>query len=308
MVFSLTAGNIHGLPYPLDLHFSPFSRIPRHAQRTESVAARVLAIKPDVAVFQEVWTDGDVERLTARFGAAGYTVHPPPDTRFPRAGGLCACAGGGWQVDSNCFEEYITNPPAASSDARSHKGVQIVKLRRGSDRLTVLNTHLQSQYPPKTYADVRRAQIERLTAVAAREAEPGVPLIAVGDFNTYPYPSDSEAYRAMATGPWMDLTKEARAACGCETNYDSTSPKKMEGWIDYVLAHRDEQVNILAEISLLRNRSIDNPYSDHHGLHATIAATMRNGALLSLAAAAAILARPATRREWLMAIGALIAR
>ena len=309
MDFSLTSWNIHGLPYPLDLHFWPFSRIPRHGERAEAIAARVLTSHPDVCVFQEVWTDQDVERFTQRFKSAGYTVSPPPRTRFPRSGGLLTCVASGWQVLDARFEEYITNPGPANSDARSHKGVQVVKVQKGAERLVVLNTHLQSQYPPKHfYADIRKAQIERLTEVATKEYESDrdAALLAVGDFNTYPYPSDADAYLAMSTGKWRDLTSEARAECGCETNYDSVHPTEMEGWIDYVLAYQSG-VDVRAEISLMRNTSIDNPYSDHHGLHANVSITRAAREGVAATIAAWLCTQPTTRREWLTGLATIAA-
>jgi endonuclease/exonuclease/phosphatase family metal-dependent hydrolase len=305
MELTLTSWNVHGLPYPFDRHFWPFSRIPRYRVRIDAIATEVLTVSPDIAVFQEVWKEGSAQHLCDRFRKVGYTAFGPPPGGFFLKGGLVTCVAGAWHVIEEKFIEYQTTPPAASSDARVHKGIQVVRLRRGDQPLTVVNTHLQSQYPPKRYADIRRAQIEFLTDHAQTLAQPGMPLLAVGDFNTYPYPSDNDVYRAISTGSWLDLTKEARAACGCETNYDPSHPTEMEGWIDYFLAYRDRSLGVSADVTLMRNRSIDNPFSDHHGLYGRVSINPATERITLGLAASAMLARPTTRREWLCAVGAV---
>jgi endonuclease/exonuclease/phosphatase family metal-dependent hydrolase len=134
-------------------------------------------------------------------------------------------------------------------------------------------------------------------------------MLAVGDFNTYPYPSDASVYTHISDGrPWLDLTREARARCGCETNFDSTHKGKMDGWIDYLLAYADPAVRVGADISLLTNRAIDDPYSDHQCLRAEVTIETVPSAALALGVAAWALSSSQTRREWLGMCGAAIAR
>jgi len=305
MQLTLTTWNVHGLPYPFDRHFWPFSRIPRYKVRIDAIATEVLTVSPDIALFQEVWKEGSAQRLCDRFKEAGYLTYRPPRGGFLLKGGLVTCVKSAWHVIDETFIEYRTSPPAASSDVRVHKGIQAVQLQQGDQRLTVVNTHLQSQYPPESYAKVRLAQIAFLSQHAQTLAQPGVPLLAIGDFNTYPYPSDAEVYAALSSGSWLDLTKEARAACGCETNYDPAHPTEMEGWIDYVLAYRDRSLDVSADVTLIRNRSIDNPFSDHHGLFARVSTAPRAPVTLGLIGSA-MLMRRSTRREWLSAVGAVL--
>jgi len=305
---SLVSWNLHGLPYPFDLHLNPFDKAPRHRKRIENVTELVLKLSPDLVALQEVWIPGDIVSIMNSFRAAGYEVLEPPGKRFPRPGGLIIGVNTrrDWTVeDPGSFIEYTAS---ADVDARSHKGFRAVRIRRkASERLILINTHLQSQYPPKSYAEVRKSQITQMSREAARlaMANPEVPLLACGDFNTYPYPADQGVYTGFSESPWLDLTRETRVACGCETNFNSNG-KGMDGWIDYVLAHGNPRFDFRAEIDLLANRSIDEPFSDHQGLLARINIGERIATRLIGVGAFASVPRISSRRDWLSSLCAAV--
>lgn len=310
MDLDIVSWNVHGLPWPLDLHWLPFDRTPRHGERVANILAHLhtLRPRPDIVAFQEVWRDDDAARI--KFALSGYHVVESRNAPIVRPTGLLTCIRQDrWEVVDAISTEY---PTGADVDAKSHKGFHMVTLRdrTTSEPLMFINTHLQSQYAkhgPKTYPEVRIAQIRAMTA-AAKKKPTGVPLLASGDFNTYPYPSDRDVYRHISDGaPWIDLTKQARAACGCETNFDSDLPTDKDGWIDYLLWYSDPTLRSEANIRLIVNRRIDDPYSDHQGLRAHVRITPP-AVLPALSTIGLVLVtQRSTRRQWLMSVAAVAA-
>jgi endonuclease/exonuclease/phosphatase family metal-dependent hydrolase len=311
MELDVVSWNVHGLPRPLDTHWLPSDPAPRHAERVANVVGRVrgLVPKPDVVAFQEVWRDDDAGRI--KTGLDDYHVVESPNAPFVRPTGLLTCVRRSrWDVIDATTTEYSQ---AASVDAHSRKGFQLLTLRdrATAEPLMFLNTHLQSQYAKsgfKTYQGVRSSQIAEMTTEAARRKLPGVPLIAAGDFNTYPYPSDRAVYQHLADGaPWVDLTKQARAACGCETNFDSDHPADKDGWIDYVLWYSDPTLASQASVRLMSNRRIDDPYSDHQGLRAHVSIAAQKALPAAATVALALVTRSSARRNWMIGMAALLA-
>jgi endonuclease/exonuclease/phosphatase family metal-dependent hydrolase len=306
---SVVSWNVHGLPRPFDLHFLPWDRSPHHGERVRHILERVGSLRPqpDLIFLQEVWRDDDAAAIKS---LAGYTACEVPNGPIMRPTGLLTLVRGErWRVLSSDPYFYLRS---ANTDTRGKKGLLLTKLQdRDGRKITVINTHLQSQYATsgeKTYPEIRASQIATLTEKAEDAAAAGVPMFACGDFNTYPYPSDARVYTHIADGrPWIDLTREARARCGCETNFDSTHKGKMDGWIDYVLAYSDPTLQVRADISLLANRAIDDPYSDHQGLHANVTIEAHFSPL-ALAVTACALSSSSTRREWLALCGSAIGR
>jgi len=302
---SIVTWNVHGLPRPFDLHVLPWDRSPHHDERVRNVLRRVGGVlpQPDVIAFQEVWRDDDAAAIKR---LPGYTTCEAPNAPIMRPTGLLTLVRSEqWTVLSSDAYFYLQS---ANTDTRGKKGLLLTKLQhRDGQKMTVINTHLQSQYSmsgKKTYPEIRASQIAMLTKKARDAAVSGIPLLAVGDFNTYPYPSDANVYTDLSDGrPWVDLTAEARSRCGCETNFDSTRNGKMDGWIDYLLAYADPGVRVRADISLLTNRMIDDPYSDHQGLHGNMTIETAPAAALALGIAASALSASHTRREWLAMCG-----
>jgi endonuclease/exonuclease/phosphatase family metal-dependent hydrolase len=306
MQLCVLSWNVHGLPRPLDLHFLPWDKTPRHGERVRSVLARIASLtpQPDIVAFQEVWRDDDAGAIIA---TAGYSACEAPNGPIMRPTGLLTLYRKDRWTALSCDTHHYAE--SANTDTRGKKGLLLTKLRHTDGQsITFINTHLQSQYDTKgekTYKDVRKSQIKELKAEAERVASPGTPLIAFGDFNTYPYPSDADVYAGISDGhPWIDLTREARARCGCETNFDSTHKGRMDGWIDYALAYADPLLKFDASITLLTNQHIDTPYSDHQGLLATITVTPPSFAAAGVAVALTLAASSPTRREWLAMFGA----
>ena len=123
-----------------------------------------------------------------------------------------------------------------------------------------------------------------------------VPVIAAGDMNTLP----NEPLYDTLERRWVDLGRASRRACGCGTSFlpDGTEG----GWIDYILARRTaEWHSRVAAFELIRNVRPDEPYSDHHGLLATV--ELSRPVLVANRAVALLMATsvPASlsRRTWL---------
>jgi endonuclease/exonuclease/phosphatase family metal-dependent hydrolase len=314
LTLRIVSWNVHGLPRPVDLHYFPWDRAPKHGERVRNVLERIstLSPAPDVIALQEVWRDDDAAQVRT-LSSKGYEVFEVPNGPILRPTGLLTCVNtaAGWRA-AQLPPVYYSKASVVDVDRFSHKGIQRLKVQRSAvDRFVLFNTHLQSQYAksgPKTYTSERQKELQQLSERAVELQEGGVPLLACGDFNTYPYPSDFAVYELLSNGrPWVDLTKEARAECGCETNFDSTNSKEMDGWIDYALWAKDDSLDVRATVQLLHNEHIDSPYSDHQGMVYTVHVERRAAPEVSLRrlVALAAMARPTTRREWLMAIGAL---
>lgn len=269
--------NLHGTP-----DVAPMQR------RIEAVAAQVLARKPDIVLFQEVWFEGDallLERaLGGRYDRIGDSEMVSshflsPFTGF-RAGGLLAFVSreSPWVAKGQSqFEKFNDSASWFRSNERdgmAGKGVQYFLLGNGERNLAVLNAHLQAQYPrfgpDSAHRDIRAGQIAQLHRLAERLHDHATPVLAAGDLNTMP--DEVDLYRAL-TAYWTDLTRGQYDSCRCGTYVDralhdgSKVPKGR--WLDYVLArmppgYSDGAAGVKSE--LIRSKTVDCRYSDHHGL------------------------------------------
>lgn len=266
--------NLHGTPMVASM-----------GDRLARVAQAVLQRGPDLVVLQEVWFRGDAERLAGVLArtyeriddASSVTDHAGWIIGFRRAGLLALRrTTSSWTLAGRSsfqpFEVAASAWLVWQGDGLATKGIQRFELRRGSQRLIVLNTHLQSPYLKEEdpfghdypYAGVRSAQILQLVAFAEREGD--VPVIIVGDFNTTP--KESALYKEL-THDWVDLTADVRKQCDCGTIVDDRKTRK--DWIDYLFARRPAGHGIRVDrMRLVQNFRTDCPYSDHHGLEARI--------------------------------------
>ena len=280
----LVSWNVHGTP-----------DAPRIGERMGAIARAVAARKPDLVLLQEVWRKGDAAYFEKRLVRRGYaSVTLPEAGMLLRTGGLLAFvrSQAGWRASEPSFHEFRAEGPdwkVWEADGLGDKGVQGFTLSREGLSCRVLHTHLQAAYQPGGYAEVRRAQLAELRALA--EGVAGMPVLVVGDLNTTP---DEAAWQEVAG--LRDLTAAARAACRCGT---SLQPEEPSQWLDHLLARVPAGFTLESAVSLLRSQRPDVPYSDHHGLDAVLRITPPAKSAHLAMLAAARLAGPTTRREWL---------
>ncbi len=287
----LVSWNVHGVP-----------SAPRIAERLGAIARAIAARKPDLVLLQEVWRHRDAAALEKRLRRGGYTaVGVPTGGLVTRKSGLLAfvSSAAGWRVEAEHFHEFETEASdwkLWEGDGFGDKGIQGFTLARDGFTLDVLNTHLQADYAPGSYAEVRRSQIAELRELA--ETRLTRPLLLAGDLNTTP---DEPGFEPLHV--FLDLGARLRESCACGTSVD---PDAAPRWIDHLLARVPDGWRIEAELSLLRSQRKDVPYSDHQGIDAALRLTPpadRSGLALL---ATAKLAGPTTRREFL-ASAALLA-
>jgi endonuclease/exonuclease/phosphatase family metal-dependent hydrolase len=265
MHIDLLSWNVHGPPFA-----------PRRAQRLAAVAAEIERRRPEIALLQEVWFPRDAAALCARLAGGYEAVDGAPRTRPMRSGGLLAFVrrDGGWRTDTDGvrFERYAASASPWrlwEADGISGKGVQVVSLAQQGrgQRLVILHTHVQAQYDTIRHERPRAAQLRQLGAIAAALEAP-LPVLAAGDFNTG---AEEQLYAELIAPTWLDLTAPARGARGNAATQFECGAEPL--WIDYVLARRGPHWNVSAELALIENSARDDPFSDHHGLHARIALT-----------------------------------
>lgn len=278
-----------------NLHATPFSRA--NSTRVQRAAVAISQQRPDVALLQELWRHDDVRRLRAELGSSYEVCEVQPAGRIYRRSGLLTVVRkeSAWLVEQSTFHEFRSEAGDWrfwEGDGLGDKGVQTVLLKRGESRLGLLNTHLQSSYSRGEYAVIRARQIAEFNNVAA-SLPATIPVIAGGDFNTMP----GEAVFERIRDSWVDLTETFRRGCHCGTHY--LPDGKEGGWIDHLLARTDRAWHVTVEdVSLLRNVSVDNPYSDHHGLIGTV--NVRPAFPPAEAVATLLVgSRRFTRRQWL---------
>jgi endonuclease/exonuclease/phosphatase family metal-dependent hydrolase len=247
----LVSWNVHALPFDATRH-----------RRLDNIAGEIVRRAPDLALLQEVWLEGDAARLECRL--AGH--YEPVAGR--RRGGLVAFVrrSSAWQAQGEAsFEQYTAAAPwyrLHQLDGIAGKGFQGFTLADGVQRVAVVNTHLQAQYPASgnRYEAERLQQIRQLAAHAGKDHGADALLVA-GDFNVR---EDEEAHYAALAAGLADLTQEYRRGCACGTFVDRAGAETW--WIDYVFARRADGAPVAARVERIRNRGRDDPYSDHHGL------------------------------------------
>ena len=257
--------NLHGIPF-----------VPPMDDRLANVSREVLGRKPDIVLFQEVWFDGDAALLEKSLERDYKRIADSPEITSSRFRFLAKFRLSGllgfirheseWGIiGASTFDKYRAEGLLLTAlielDGISGKGIQRIEIgHRTSNRsLSLFNTHLQSPYPWNKYKRVRFEQIQELNKSASENRPSGRIQLAFGDFNTRPLETDR--YGEM-TKYWNDLTTKYRNECNCSTIVSGTAEKP--DWIDYGLATKDSAVT--ASVDLIRNRSEDCPFSDHHGL------------------------------------------
>jgi endonuclease/exonuclease/phosphatase family metal-dependent hydrolase len=299
MNIRLISWNLHGIPF-----------LARRRERMMTALMATLERRPDIVAFQEVWGDADARQISERADAELMrTVKVPGVYSSPPGGLVVLYRDAVWQVLRHEFRHYEAHGPAWrlwEGDGVAGKGIQHVRLlhRETRSEFSLLNTHLQSQYPEynRLYERERESQIQQLAATAS-EVSGGRPVIGVGDFNTLP----SERLYGVLTTSWCDMTIKARAAAGKRaTTYEDGGGG---AWLDYVLGRRDPGCAFDADVRLLRNARRDDPFSDHHGLAATVSligvsdcGESRPNRLRELGLRF-VSDAPATRRQWIREVG-----
>lgn len=249
---TLVSWNVHGSPLARDV-----------GARLARIADKILELAPDIVVLQEVWSDRQVDLLRRRLGPRYQFLTPPEELNgwVFRAGGLLTLVGRSHEVEGSGFQAFTIEGSAWrfwEGDAYGDKGVlQVDVMAAGGVPLSILNTHLQSEYGERRHADIRRAQLRQLRRVAEAMG-PRRLVLAAGDLNTL---ADEPIFGEVAAH-WSDLTGPARNQCRCGTRL--LSDGREEGWVDHVLSRplRSSTVEVL-EVGRVRNVAPDRPYSDH---------------------------------------------
>jgi endonuclease/exonuclease/phosphatase family metal-dependent hydrolase len=229
----------------------------------------VLELHPDIVAFQEVWVEETARPMIQAFQAEGYEVIDSPTRSNLKQSGLLTFVRttSGWAIDARRYEPYWDRAPVHKvweGDGLARKGLHIARLRQGDKPLVIVNTHLQARYR-NGYETIRSRQLKQLLGAADVCAVEGVPVLVSGDLNTEP---SERLYELFSNDSWIDLTQMYRQRRGeCSTSMAAGGPN---GWIDYILARCDPSLRISADIHLEENGGKDDPYSDHHGLLATV--------------------------------------
>jgi endonuclease/exonuclease/phosphatase family metal-dependent hydrolase len=228
----LVSWNVHGV-----------AGAPRREERMTLIARVVAARKADVVLLQEVWRQRDAEALIALLGRRGYAaVEVPNSGRWPvRTSGLLAFVRSvaGWRAEGIQFHEFQAEAgdwKLWQGDGLGDKGALGFTLAQGGLELVIWNTHLQADYRPGHYAEVRRQQLIELRDAIGTDARP---TLLAGDLNTTP----NEAALAALAG-FSELTAPLREHCACGTSLEE--PASLE-WLDYLFARSPEGWQIAAE-------------------------------------------------------------
>jgi endonuclease/exonuclease/phosphatase family metal-dependent hydrolase len=259
---SILSWNLHGLPWPM-------SRDP--GARMEQVAAKIRELSPEIVTLQEVWRDSEVERLVNALQPEWTPLYSIRALGAPR-GGLVAMVrrSDGCRIpDAPDFERFHDSASAWKvwqGDGLGRKGLLTFQIQCAHSTISVIDTHLQSQYPGVDYHTIRRAQIEQLESVASHFDHNSFVLIA-GDFNT----DAREPLYSEILQLGSDLTATTRLHCDCGTTYTDSGPAPE--WIDYILARPPANWSATGTMSIVPNRATDDPYSDHSGLFSTVTFT-----------------------------------
>lgn len=266
----------------------------------------------ELVLFQEVWTDSQIEAVENVLGD-DYVSHHSGDEARPiigLKGGLIVFArrGSEWNMDPPVFYEFENEAPDFllwQGDGLADKGVQEIRLRndRADVDVRVLNTHFQSPYSPEFLFNFRKVRGAQLEELLARTKSPELPTLAFGDLNLGP---KSENYKLLLKD-WVDLSASERERCQCDT-HDGKYGGAAD-WIDYALGRDSADWKIQAEIRRLDRDDSQGMVSDHNGLSAVVHFERLRSSLTPADSAALLaLVAPSTRRTWLIASMYLAAR
>lgn len=249
--------NVHGLPF---VSAEPEARM-------DAIAWRISGEKPDFVLLQEVWRESYLERIARGLGS-DYACVRSTAVRFGwlRSGlAIFVRRHRGWRVEASTFSAFRSSASRwrlHEGDGIAGKGYLVLRLARGSERLTLLDTHLQAQYPQyrRCYARTRREQAAQLrrTVSALFGTEPA--LIA-GDFNTAP---SDPIFSSEIEPLGVEMTRDERAESGAGTAILPGDGRRV--WIDYVFGRGLRLGPGGSRAVRISNRAADDPYSDHDGL------------------------------------------
>ena len=253
-------------------------------ERLTCVTGEIMLRDPHLVAFQEVWFEGDADMLERMLGNRFRRI---PDASGHEAGGLMKRLTGyrpggllsftrqdvvAGEATFSSFRDAASAWLFWQGDGMAQKGFQSFPVRHEGRTFVVINTHLQAFYT-KTASDylrIREKQFAELV-VAVEEQTSKADIIIVGDFNTTRYDFDRRL-RPLARH-WQDLTA---GTCSTNGNPCVTHLPWRKGnpglWIDYAFlrtATGDTQP-ARGDTEMIRNRSVDCPYSDHHGLDVQI--------------------------------------
>ncbi len=186
---AMTPERMKVLTYNVKMLPGIFGKGAKDLARAEQIASALLARDDDVVALQEVFDETVRRRFVDRLGARfPHRIEKSGEDWFNEDSGLMLLSRLPF-VAETAFFEWECRGPFWTSDRWADKGVQLARLRL-SDTLEVVfgNLHLQADYAPKSYAEVRRGQIEQLARIVDRglvhAPDPSrVAALVVGDFN-----------------------------------------------------------------------------------------------------------------------------
>ena len=264
ITLSVLSWNLHGLPWPL-------SRDP--AGRMRQVAGKIRELSPQIILLQEVWLGSQVELLVRELQPQWTALYEPRAFNAPK-GGLLAFV----RQSKRChmrgnarFRSFTSSAPLWrfwEGDGLGQKGILSLDLLCDNSTISVIDTHLQSQYSGLDYYSVRQSQIRELQSIVSARSGDSSVLIA-GDFNT----DAREPLYSSLVSLGVDMTADARQGCKCGTIVDQ--PGGIPQWIDYILVKTLPGWSPLAGVKLVCNRTTDDPYSDHQGVFGRITFTQK---------------------------------
>lgn len=252
-----------------NLHGVPLTK--QRRSRMSAAAKEIASRDADIVALQEVWSSADARVIAGILDPLGYER---ADFRaywpWRRSGLLVFVSRArGWHVIGTKSTYFHASGPwwkVLQADGLSGKGFLRVDVRSvPSGRIvSVIATHLQSQYAHNQYVDVRRRQARQL--VESTLAIPqNVPIIIAGDFNTTPDGTYDKTIYDLLAAAWTDTTTDARRSCESQYGTHFDHGKLTNEWIDYVFV-RNLPLSSKPAASRIMNRGEDDPFSDHEGI------------------------------------------
>ncbi len=240
--------------------------------RLQRIGDSMAALVPDVAAFQEVWTEAAMEALILSGRRAGL-VHVWQNRPGRAGSGLLVLSK--LPILESRFEAFESRGRPERvwhGDYHAGKGFGDLTLDTAVGPLRLVVTHLHAGYGTDGYDGTRLAEVIQLTA-ALRSTT--TPLIAVGDFNL----EEDEVHHRVLTdlGGLRDaaIERDHRQPTTLANSPYRTAPA-IEERIDYIFVRDGRSLGVAA-------RSIDRVFeeifeidgrpaahSDHAGLYADL--------------------------------------
>jgi endonuclease/exonuclease/phosphatase family metal-dependent hydrolase len=262
--------NVWGLP-------APVGRLVE--ERLERIGADLPALETDVALFQEVWTEGARAQLLAAGPRAGLPHTWAPSGPAASTGGLVALSR--HPIRSPSFRPYLLcglPQRITHMDYYSGKGIGRFDVELGGSPVAIVNTHLHARYSPARvrdeYVGHRSAEvIELVDELRALSS----PVVLAGDLNMRDVSPEYRLLRGM-TG-LVDAAAELdvrQPTSTLDNAYRAERGAVNESRIDYVMT-RDGTERGLRPVAF--RRVFDEPisvagrpgaYSDHTGVMADL--------------------------------------